>query len=356
MKSEELTHYIKNVSKEEMDKYYMLFEKRGGKSRFKQVKYLTLGNITIKIENRVEELAFPLETQWAYCLNDKAVSYDCTFFIWKDDIKSLVADFAQKAYCLSFYPKNAEKPAIEIFMQENRLKAYNPETKTYYFSKDDFSTDVIRKMGHLFVKQLSDIAQATNQALVHAASVGIDGKGVLICARGGGGKSTLAASALLDGFQYIADDYVVLSKNEKGQLYAHPIYSTVNLFPHIQEKLPGLNAKFIQDSYWQPNKKTFDISAHHDRFVPELPINTVIFPQIGNPENPSIEPMDVMEKGKAIVQLIHSTVFQMLDTQNSGYVKTLMSLVSGLDFYQINLSPDLNVNVKLLKQFIKERK
>jgi hypothetical protein len=349
------TNYIKNISKKEMDGYYTLFEKRGEKSRFKQIKYLTLGNSTIKIENCVEELALSVETQWAYCLNDEAVSYDCTFFIWKDDVKSFVVDFVPNMDRLVFYPKNAEKPEIEIFLHENRLKAYNPETKTYYFSKDDFSEERIRQMGHLFVRQIYQMVRTDHQALVHAAAVGIDDKGVLICARGGAGKSTLAVSALLEDFQYVSDDYLILSKTDEGQLYAHPIYSTINLFPHIQEQMNGLNAKYLYNNYWQPQKNTLDISAHHNRFVNKLPVNAVIFPQIGKVEIPSIEPMDEMEKGKAIVQLIHSTVSQLQDTQSSGYVKMLMSFMSGLDFYRINLSSDLNANVKLLKLFIKEK-
>jgi hypothetical protein len=349
------THHIKNVSKKEMDGYYALIEKRAVKSCTGQVKYLTLGNLTLKIENCVEELATHIETQLAYCLKDEADSYDCTFFIWKDDVKSYVTDFAQGTPGLVLYQKNSNIHTIEIYTEENKLSAYNPETKTHYFSIGDFSVDLIRKMGHLFVKQLSDIAQmAADHALVHAAAVGIDDQGVLICARGGGGKSTLAVSAMLAGFQYVADDYVILSKTEAGQLYAHPIYSTINLFPSMQEQLDGLNAKFIHKSYWQPDKNTLDISAHHDRFVHQLPVNVVIFPQIGNVEIPSIEPMDEMGKRKAIVQLVHSTISQMQETRNHGYIKLLMSLVSGLDFYRINLSPDLNANVKLLKQFIKK--
>jgi hypothetical protein len=344
------TNYIKNISKEEIDNYYALFEKRANQNNgIAHIKYLRLGNVTVKIENYVPELVQPIETQLAYCISDKADSQDYTFFIWKDDVKSFVADFAKEATHLLFYPKNAEKPAIEISLPDNSLKAYNTETKSHYISSNNFPDDFVPKMGHLFVRELYSLAKTDNQSLVHAAAVGIDDNGVLLCARGGSGKSTLAVSALLDGFQYVADDYSILSRTAEG-VYAYPIYSTINLFPQMQAKMQHLQAEIMYPNYYQPLKNTLSIHAHHANFVKRLPIKAVIFPKIATVKFPSIEPMD---KGKAIVQMIHSTMLQLDKTNNTDNVKKLISFISDLDFYQINLSPDLDANVKLLKQFIK---
>jgi hypothetical protein len=231
------------------------------------------------------------------------------------------------------------------------LSAYNSETKTYYFAQNEkFSIDIIRKMGHLFAVQINAMMKDSDMALVHAAAVGIDDKGVLICARGEGGKSTLSISAMLEGFQYVSDDYLILSKTD--QLYAHPIYSFTNIFPQTQAKMVGLKSKLMWDSYWRPQKQTLDISAHHDSFVKKLPIKAVIFPRIADVEIPFIEPV---EKGKAIAQMIHSTIHQLGDYDNAGHIKKLIALTSDLEAYQINLSPDLEANVKILRNFIYEQ-
>jgi hypothetical protein len=355
IKFEGTTNYIKNISKEEMDKYFLFFEKRAKKTINSTsklyIKYLTLGNITIKIENYVPELIEPIETQLGYCLNDQADTYDKVFYILKDDIKSHVVDFAQDADKLYFIPKHSEKSMIAFNLKENEARAYNPETQTHYFVFHDYSIDIVRKMGHLFVRELYELAKTETQHLVHAAAVGINDFGVLLCARGGGGKSTLAISALLDGFQYVSDDYSIVSRTAEG-VYAYPVYSTINLYPLMQEKMPRLQAEIMYPSWWQPGKNTMSIHAHHGSFVNKLPIKAVVFPKIADVELPSIEPMD---KGKAIVQMIHSTLLQLDNVNNPDNVKKLISLVSDLDFYQINLSPDLEANVKLLKQFIKER-
>jgi len=44
------------------------------------------------------------------------------------------------------------------------------------------------------------------------------------------------------------------------------------------------------------------------------------------------------------------------DDKNNNTVRRLLLLVSNLEFFQINLSWDLNANVELLKQFITNRK
>jgi hypothetical protein len=328
--------YIYFILKSKTDKYYLILENGVGNCNLSeaQVKYLTLGNITVKIENYIQEFSTHIETHFGFCLSDQADVFDKVFCIlWEEK-------------------KNPDKSLKDSFSEEDLLVT-NPTAKTHYLFCDEFSIDVVRKMGHLFVKWINEIAKTPNQAMVHAAAVGIDNNGVLICARGGGGKSTLAVSAMLDGFQYVSDDYLVLSRDAEchvSALYAHPIYSTINLSSKMYEKLSTLKAKYMYDNYYNP-KYTLDISAHHECFVKKLPVNRVIFPRIADVETPSIEPM---HKGKAIVQLIHSTISQMGDYKNTDYVKMITSFLSGLDFYQINLSPDLDANVKILKQFIKE--
>jgi len=52
------------------------------------------------------------------------------------------------------------------------------------------------------------LLDAAGTGLVHAGAVGRDGEGVLLAGRGGLGKSTLAAAAVLEGMECAGDDYV----------------------------------------------------------------------------------------------------------------------------------------------------
>jgi hypothetical protein len=83
--------------------------------------------------------------------------------------------------------------------------------------------------------------------------------------------------------------------------------------------------------------------------VKKLPIKAALFPNIVDVETPTIE---LIEKGKAMTQLIYSTILQMGDMADSTQVQKLISFLGELTFYQINLSSDLKVNVKTLRNFI----
>jgi hypothetical protein len=77
----------------------------------------------------------------------------------------------------------------------------------------------------------------------------------------------------------------------------------------------------------------------------------MIFPSISDISEPTIEKSN---NTKAITQFVYSTAKQMDQHLNKEYVKLLLSLVKDLDCYQINLSRNLDKNVKILRQFIKE--
>jgi hypothetical protein len=276
--------------------------------------YLVLGALQIRIKNYVPALTPYIRKYFAFCLKESAETFDTTVIIDTDERKKI----------------HEEDVVYWSFNQDVPLE-YN-----------------IRKMGHLFVKQIYAVTQTSSQTLLHAAAVGIDGRGILLAARGGGGKSTLAVSAMLGGFRYVSDDYLIL-RQVGSELTAYPIYSTVNLNPQILNQMPSLQAAYLWDSYWQPAKKTYDIGAHHASFERSLSLKAAVFPKISQAKTPSIEPM---KKAKVMVEMIYSTIFQMGDYANREHIRKMTDMVSELDYYRINLSPDLQANVEVLRTFI----
>ena len=97
-------------------------------------------------------------------------------------------------------------------------------------------------------------------------------------------------------------------------------------------------------------KYVFNISDY-DNVITKLPVKAVVFPKICNVEEPTVEKTN---KNRAVTQLVYSTATQMNNDKDAQYIKLLISFVKDLDFYQINLSKDLDKNVKILKQFVKE--
>ena len=317
----------------------------GEKSVF--TRYLDLGVKVIKLQIAGEEFLKRTEQNFYYSIKKEVKHYDATLYIWKDDIRSFLSDNYKKNKFLCVMHNN--DIFIKFFLEIGMLNAQNLKTNSFYFAVNSFSDDVLPKVGHLFVNAIFPATLTNHSSLAHAASVGIDNKGVLICASSGGGKTTLAVSCLIDGFQYVSDDYLILNKIENN-LYAHPIYSMVTLTPPIYNRLTNLKCQFMYNNY-NNTKYVLDVSAYNNSFVQGMPIKVLIFPFISQLREPTIEKIN---KGKTVAQFVYSTAKQMDEHLNKEYMKLLISLVKDLDCYQINLSQDLDKNVKILKQFIKE--
>jgi hypothetical protein len=243
---------------------------------------------------------------------------------------------------------SALRPLINVDALNNYVRAYNPAARTHYYSVENLEPEEFIKRGHLFVQELNEIIKSPSAAFVHGAVVGLNGKGVLFCARGQRGKSTLAVKAMLDGFDFVSDDYLILSK-EGGNLYSYPIYSIITLSPRMYNELYyELKGKFVSNNA-RKDKYVINIADYHDRFRRKYPISVCVFPQIAGDAEPSIVRAD---KGRSIVQLVHSTINQTGDRHDIESVKKLMGFVKDFEFYQINLCKDIDANVKCLRKFI----
>ncbi|MDR0571720.1 MAG: hypothetical protein LBG48_02595 [Rickettsiales bacterium] len=326
-------------------------------------KYLKISGYVIRIINYSQEFTRVFDEQLSYVMCDESDKYDTTMVVWKNEgTKRITEEFYKKNLETNFKifddgcfvvmdEKNLFRPIIDVSrFNNNQIVAHDVQNNTYYYSVKDLSVEEFKKQGHLLVWSLYMIFQNfPNTSLVHGAVVGVDNKGILICARGGAGKSTLTVSTLQEkDFQYVSDDYLILSK-ENGEVRSYPIYSVVTLSDRVYKELNQLKTKFISDN-WNRTKYILNISEYHDRFVNGLPIKACLFPNITDTETPSIEPIS---KGKAVVQMIDSTMTQLGNRFDVLQTQKLLSFVRNFDFYKINLSQNLKINVDILKRFIR---
>ncbi|MDR2056387.1 MAG: hypothetical protein LBQ10_11045 [Desulfovibrio sp.] len=349
----------------------------GGPGR---VKFLDLGTHVVRLVNHADAFTPHVEKQLAYALRDEAPRHDATLVIWREkDVASLssalddrcdprknlrlrvqklaagsVSDGELKnLQALRVFDKGYSRhhPLIDIDILSGILSAHNPESDTFYYAPENLEPEEFIKQGHIFVQTFNKLLKTPASGLVHAALVGLNGRGALICARGQRGKSTLAVRALLDGFDYVADDYLVLGREGDG-LYAWPIYSVITLSPVMYGDLYRLlNAKFVSNNA-RKDKYVFNISGYHDRFAPRHPVRLCLFPQIVADSAPSVVACSRAGKGRAVTQLVHSTVAQMGDAHDIATVKKLVDFVKDLPFYQINLCRDIEKNLRLLRTFL----
>lgn len=294
---------------------------------------------------------------------------DATIVLWREGSPE---SFFSRAFGLNLPPLKEEKEESVLFLKDGNemtplaqidLRDHTVQLadgNTYYYGADCFNPESwLLRQGHLFYQIFYHIVSGPCSSLVHGACVGVGGKGVLVCARGGRGKSTLTVSALLKGFEYVADDYLILERRG-GQLCASPIYSTVALSPKMYNTLYDdmEKARFVGIGNAK-GKFVFDMAKYGSQMRRQYPILAGIFPEIDlNADEPSIERCSDMEKRRAITHISHSTVSQMYKyglkqgQKDSVAIVKLINMLKDVEYYKMILCQDIFRNEEFLRSFV----
>lgn len=153
-----------------------------------------------------------------------------------------------------------------------------------------FAADFARLPGHVraqpLLKLLHALGRERGLTLLHAASFGCAGRGVLALGHGGAGKSTLALSALDAGLSFVSDDYLFVAHDPHAGRLAHPLFRYAKLHPdNLAARLPRLATRLAPFSGWQ---------GKHVLEVPEvvsLPLGAIIIPRRAPGMVPALEPV-----------------------------------------------------------------
>ena len=365
---------IDNLSEQQLENIFNNLNKYVN-TNYQQVwtRYVKLGSKTVRIICYSDEFTPLVERQLTFTLSDCADSYDSTLVIWKE--KNIFA--VPKMLDSVFDPKvnirlridmlysKTKEPEIYVFNNEfsvhnpviytdnnSRIfNAYDTRNNIQYYGVENLEPEEFIKQGHIFVQQFNKIIKSDNANLVHGAVIGLNNNGILFCARGQRGKSTLSVLSMMEGFEYVSDDYLILEK-EGENLFSYPIYSIITLSPRmyneLYDKLEG--CRFVSNNA-RKDKYVVNIAKYHNLFRNKYPIKICMFPEIVSDKNPSIEPCP---KGRAITQLIQSSVFQTQDMNDNKTIKKLLDMISGFEFYKINLCNDIKKNTEFLREFMND--
>ena len=281
--------------------------------------------------------------------SDNGAPVDATFVWWEDStdpyrLRNFVHLKGYEQLSQIVFKASDDHGYIEIVDDELRGADYQ-NNKYYLLTPPSLKHQKWPVIVHPFVKNIFMWAQRHNLLILHAAAVGIDGHGVLIVGHGGAGKSTLACSCLAEGYDFISDDYCLLS--DAGSRIAYPIYTDVFLNPDSLAKLPML--KPFEILPMQGEKPSFAVGEN--RIQPSLPVEAIILPQITDNTEPELK---ADKSNKALVQVIYSTNSQLGYVCDTVFVRKLAQRLIGMPVYRFSLTKDLQKNCQYLKKWIKE--
>jgi hypothetical protein len=170
--------------------------------------------------------------------------------------------------------------------------------------------------------------------LIHAAAVGSQDGAVLITGKGGVGKSTTSLSCVLDGMQYVADDYLVVTLDPTPR--AHSLYNTAKLNPDQAARLPEL-ATISQQT--PPGEKTVMhlFPTRAGQVVTSLPLRALLTPSFADSDTTCFVPASraVLEGATAF------TTMSQLPHSGQHTVDFIARLVDRLPGLEMQLGSDL---------------
>lgn len=269
-----------------------------------------------------------------------------TVRIWEDDIAYVAS--------LSMVP---EEERIIHYHQNEDYHIFYPGAKNRLSVRDNRNreTYVLLPSGEGFPRSYSNKPFVNEiqwwlweeSLLVHGAAVAAGGKGALITAPSGKGKSTLALACLLLGMDYVAEDYVLISRN--GPLTGSPVFSTGNLVPDTLELLPELKRHILYFDD-ERGKYLIDLSEYSRQFLDGISLDCIIYPNLTGDEKPSIQREESVHP---FVSAMTAAARQIKSQKRTGDAfSVLFRRLKGLPAYTLRLSRDPMENARALKAFL----
>lgn len=174
---------------------------------------------------------------------------------------------------------------------------------------------------------------AAGKRLTHAATLGLNGRGVLIAGASGSGKSGTTLAGLLNGLDSVGDDYVLVEQG--SSVVAHAVFRVFKQDPEGLRRA-GLSREALGDTRlnWH-DKIEFDAAGlSPDRFVERMDICALLLPEIARSKHTQVERVSTKD---AALGLAPSSVFQLPGDAGDGF-RFLAALVKRLPAYRVSLS------------------
>jgi|GEM_PF-449128 len=202
---------------------------------------------------------------------------------------------------------------------------------------------------YMFTLAFSEMLRARGAFLMHAAAVAAEGKGVIIPAYTGSGKTTLALALCKGGFSFLSDDRSILRLDEGGiQILAFPegvdvTEQTISFFPELNNLTPdSFTAGLRKKKFWIED-------LYPGRIVNRCDPRLLLFPTVTKAKKSFLEPLSKIE---AIGEMLpHSLVVIGKDTAEKHF-QALCQLVESADCYRIHFGSNFSEVHKLVRQLL----
>ncbi len=188
------------------------------------------------------------------------------------------------------------------------------------------------------------IMRAKGRMVMHAASLSVNGAGVLLAGPGGRGKSGTTLAGVANGLQSVGDDYCVIST--KPQPVARPLY---RMMKQDKAGLARVGISGISGPLNWQGKHVFDIRALFPSAAENKAlIKAVLLPGINHSATTTLKPASAFE---ALQALAPSTMLQ-LGGDRSATFRACAEIVRAVPAFHLLLGQTPDEIAATIKGFI----
>ncbi|MEQ1948296.1 MAG: serine kinase, partial [Bryobacteraceae bacterium] len=252
-----------------------------------------------------------------------AVTHDWWDFV---NPRGQLLDFHKPPFMAAYHPGSQVLSVLDLSSNTGLYWRNAANPLPYYEAGSPFRT-----MLHWWFR-------ARGMQFVHAASVGANGRGVLLVGKGGSGKSTSALVCLNAGLQYLGDDYCVVAVNPEPTV--HSLYNTCKLVGEADlERFPGLAQRVWNRERASDDKATVFLQEHWPERLGRCgTVQAILIPQVTGKRNTALRPGTRME---ALTALAPTTLAQ-LPSSDAQDLRTMKEIVHSAPVFVLELGTDLS--------------
>jgi hypothetical protein len=172
--------------------------------------------------------------------------------------------------------------------------------------------------------------------LLHTGLIAADGAGVLVPGESGSGKSTTSLAGLVDGLEFLGDDFVGLERGGDG-FVGHSVFGTACVHQDNLRRFPSLESLAVEDDDAIEEKAILFLpELFPDRLRASVPVRAVALPRIGA-ERTEIVPARCSE---ALRHFAASTLHTVVPRPGRDALQLLAELVEKVPTWWLHLGPD----------------
>lgn len=176
---------------------------------------------------------------------------------------------------------------------------------------------------------------AQQRRLCHAATLGREGRGILLVGAGGSGKSGTCLAGIANGLDTVGDDYCLVGMDE--EVAAYPLFGILKQDPAgIARVLGDAAGNGFGPLNWQGKYEIHASALARQPFVDKLDIRAIVVPRVAHAGRSILRPV---QPGVAMRSFAPSSAFQLPDGEHEG-IAFAGALCRRLPCLELQLSED----------------